>query len=254
MKNLKNFFKNEKIEFFAVLPADTAQIINPVREHEIAGFESVVVFLIPYKTNVASERNVARFAAASDYHMYAAQLFERFRMLYPDCCCYCDNSPINEKKLAAEAGLGIIGENSLIINEKYGSYIFLGEIFLKQRFESYSPVCKPKKCSSCGSCKVTCPVGLDFSCCISLINQKKRITAEEEDVIRASRFKWGCDLCQDVCPYNIKAANTPIDFFKTDILDTLTVSDIDRMVSDSSFKNRAYAWRGEKVIKRNLEL
>ena len=254
MQRIKNFFESEKIEFFAVLPAEAVKIVNPRRIGEIQGFESVIPFIIPYKTDVSALRNMARFAASRDYHMYAQGIFERFKSRFGDCLCFCDNSPIDEKRLAAEAGLGVIGDNSLIINKKYGSFIFIGEIFLKERFESYSPICVPERCISCGACKRACPVGLDFERCISAVNQKKHITPEEESLIRASRFKWGCDICQEACPCNKNAADTPIEFFKNDIAHTLTSDMVDEMVQNGTFSQRAYAWRGEKTIKRNLEL
>lgn len=254
MEKIKKFFESENIEFYATLPASSAQIINPARAHEILGFETVFAFVIPYKTDVSPTRNMARFAAARDYHLYAAELFERFKNLFPDCRCFCDNSPINEKRLAAEAGLGVIGDNSLIINEKYGSYIFLGEIFLKERMSVYDVTHAPKRCNSCGKCKNACPVALDFARCVSAVNQTKKITSEQEAVIRSSQFKWGCDLCQDVCPYNIDAPQTPIEFFRTDIIDTLTPETVDKLIDEGKFKQRPYAWRGVETVKRNLKL
>lgn len=254
MEKIKKFFESENIEFYAILPASAAQIINHARAHEILGFETVVVFVIPYKTDVSPARNMARFAAARDYHLYAAELFERFKTMFPDCRCFCDNSPVNEKRLAAEAGLGIIGDNSLIINEKYGSYIFLGEIFLKERMAVYDATHAPKRCNSCGKCKSACPVTLDFARCVSAVNQTKKITSEQENIIRSSQFKWGCDLCQDVCPYNIDAPQTPIEFFKTEIIDTLTPETVDRLIDEGKFKQRPYAWRGVETVKRNLKL
>ena len=253
MKRIKDFFDSENIELFSVLPSDTAEIRTPSKADEVGGYKSVIVFLIPYYTPLSPHRNMARFAAARDYHMYAAGLFERFRAIFPHCRCYCDNSPIDEKALAARAGLGFIGDNSLIINEKYGSYIFIGEIFLPDEFESYSPVCEPKHCTSCGKCRLACPVGLDFERCVSSVNQTKKITPEMQEAIKASHYKWGCDICQDVCPHNQNIPQTPIEFFKQQLRDTLTPDDIDEMVRDGSFSQRAYAWRGENTIKRNLE-
>lgn len=254
MDKINDFFKQENIEYFAVLPSCDAKIINMSRANEIDGFESVIIFVIPYKTSVSPNRNIARFAAPKDYHLYAKQLFERFKKICPDSKCYCDNSPIDEKRLALQAGLGIVGDNSLVINSKYGSYIFLGEIFIKRGFEKYSDSGSIGHCISCGKCKKACPVDLCFENCISAVNQTKNISQQQKEIIRNSQYKWGCDLCQEVCPYNISAQDTPIDFFKNDICDTLTVRDLDQMLSDGSFQQRAYAWRGEKTIRRNLLL
>ncbi|MBE6688487.1 MAG: epoxyqueuosine reductase [Ruminococcaceae bacterium] len=254
MERIKDFFKNENIEFYAVLPADSAEIINTSRQSETEGFKSIIVFLMPYKTHLSPSRNLARFASARDYHLYASRLFERFEVFFPNCRCYCDNSPVNEKLLAARAGLGVIGDNTLLINEKYGSFVFIGEIFLKEKFENYTPLHTVRKCISCGACKKACPVELDFSRCISAINQKKKISPDEQEIIRTSQYKWGCDHCQDVCPYNLNAPETPIDFFKNEILDNLTAEKLDIILQNGSFSQRAYAWRGEKTVRRNIEL
>lgn len=251
---IKSFFEKEKIEFYAIVPADSVRIINEKKAREIDGMKSVVVFLIPYKTLLPENRNVGRFAVPYDYHLYAARLFERFRRNYGECRCYCDNSPIDEKEIAAKAGLGVIGENSLIINEKYGSYVFIGEIFLPHEFEKYSDLSDIHSCIRCGKCKEACPCHLEFEGCVSHINQKKNITPDEEDVIRRSAVKWGCDICQDACPMNLKSSDTPIDFFKKDLAPFITEEAIDVMIKNGTFENRAYAWRGEKTVKRNLKL
>ena len=254
MEKIGEFLKNERIEFYAFLPIDAARFINAKKESEIIGMKSIVVFLIPYKTELPENRTVGRFAAPYDYHIYAKELFERFEKMFGECRCYCDNSPIAEKELAAKAGLGIIGDNSLLINEKYGSYVFIGEIFLPYEFKAYTELSDIIHCDSCGICKKSCPCSLDFKNCISLINQTKNITPEMEKIISSAPFKWGCDICQDVCPYNVNAAETPIDYFKTELVPVLTVEAVDEMIRDGSFAKRAYAWRGEKTIKRNLKL
>lgn len=254
MNRIEAFFKKEKIEFYAFAPVDAVRVINEKKAHEIEGMKSVAVFLIPYKTALPEKRNVGRFAVPFDYHLYASELFERFRNEYGECRCYCDNSPIDEKEIAAMTGLGVIGDNSLIINHKYGSYVFIGEIFLPCELDEYTALSEIKGCISCGKCKNACPCHFEFEGCLSYINQKKNITPDEEDVIRRHDFKWGCDICQDVCPMNASAQETPIDFFKTNLAPCITEEMIDDMISNGTFKSRAYAWRGEKTIRRNLQL
>ncbi|MBQ9940718.1 MAG: hypothetical protein IJO74_04170 [Clostridia bacterium] len=254
MNKIKDFFKSEHIEFYAFLPIEAVKIINPKKTEEIKNMKSLAVFLIPYKTQLPERRNVARFCVPYDYHLYAQELFVRFESVYSGCKGYCDNSPISEKVLAASAGLGIIGDNSLLINSKYGSYIFIAEIFFPFELSEYSPVGEILHCNSCGKCKNNCPCGFEFSKCISFVNQTKKLTDGMENIIKSSPYVWGCDLCQDVCPLNKTASDTPVEFFKSNLLPDVTLTEIDRMINDGSFKNRAYAWRGEKIIKRNLML
>jgi len=254
MNKIKAFFEKEKIEFYEFVPIDSVRIINEKKARETEGMRSVAIFLIPYKTPLPEKRNVGRFAVPYDYHLYASELFERSRSKFGECRCYCDNSPIDEKEIAAKAGLGVIGDNSLIINKKYGSYVFIGDIFLPYELEEYSDISEIHSCIKCGKCKEACPCRFEFEKCVSYINQKKNITSDEEDVIRKSEVKWGCDICQDVCPMNEEAQNTPIDFFKNNLAPFVTEEIIDDMITSGTFKNRAYAWRGEKTVKRNLKL
>lgn len=254
MDIIKDFFEKEKIEFYAIVPINAVRIINEKKAREIEGMKSVAVFLIPYKTPLPEGRNVGRFAVPYDYHLYAAELFERFKSECGECRCYCDNSPIDEKEIAAKTGLGVMGDNSLIINKKYGSYVFIGDIFLPYEFEEYSELSEIHGCIRCGKCKEACPCRFEFERCVSYINQKKNITPDEENVIRKSTVKWGCDICQDVCPMNEEAQNTPIDFFNVNLAPVITEEIIDNMIINGTFKSRAYAWRGEKTVKRNLSL
>ena len=103
-------------------------------------------------------------------------------------------------------------------------------------------------------------MGEDFSFnenkCVSYLTQKKgELTGKEQEIIKKSGYIWGCDICQNVCPYNYTAQRTNIpQFFKNLVFDI----EIDENMSNSEFgrkfSNRAFAWRGKNVLKRNIEL
>ena len=165
-------------------------------------------------------------------------------------------SPINERDAAAMAGLGIIGDKGMLITEKYSSYVFLGEIITDiPTTASPSPI---ERCIGCGACKKACPMD-KIGVCLSSLTQKKGIlTPDEEQAILSFGSAWGCDICQEVCPYTKRAMEsgtiyTSIEYFQKELIPLLKREDIDKM-SDTEFSQRAYSWRGKAVISRNLTL
>ena len=106
---------------------------------------------------------------------------------------------------------------------------------------------------------MACPVGLNISKCLSEVTQKKATLSEEEIAgIKSSGCVWGCDICQEVCPYTLKAKEkntifTEIEFFKNDQITIVQSNDISNMNAED-FSQRAYSWRGKNVISRNIKL
>ncbi len=212
--------------------------------------KSVVCFLFPYKVEENPPKNISRYAAVPDYHGVCLErleiLKEKLSAEYKEYTfeCFVDNSPIPEVRAAAAAGLGKIGQNGLLINEKYGSFVFLGEIVTDMPLE-----CEDNTafCENCGLCRTMCPVGLDKARCLSALTQKKgEMSAEEQEMLLSQESVWGCDICQNVCPHNKTAERTDI----CEFLDGYR----DRYVLGENTQNRAYAWRGERVVRRNAEL
>ena len=246
---------------------------------EIPPEGTAVLFAIPYLMTADARvsppgRNISLYAVPRDYHGYVTELssvlLPALREVYPHhrFALFADHSPIMEVDAAARAGLGVLGDNGLLITPEYGSFVFLAEIVTDADYPTVTgaPVpsfpAEPSRCEGCGACVKACPVGAVTACdrtgCLSALTQKKGALSDEEaNAILASGLAWGCDACQLACPHNraviVKQADTPLSYFQEDRLLTLTADDV-RAMTDETFSRRAYAWRGRTAITRNLEL
>jgi epoxyqueuosine reductase len=169
---------------------------------------------------------IARYAwsgrddgGGSDYHdvlmprlrLVEAELKERFAGC--ETRCYVDTGPIVERGFAARAGVGWIGKNTCVINQQQGSWLLLGVIVtsLEIADEALS-VAAADRCGSCTRCIDACPTDaligqrqMDASRCIAYLTIEKKGSIEEELRPLMGRQVFGCDICQDVCPWNRKA-------------------------------------------------
>ena len=173
---------------------------------------------------------VSRYAWGDDYHevmwrkldALEACLKERFGEGIVSRA-YADTGPVAERVLAKYAGLGWLGKNTLLLNEAMGSWLFLCVIFTSLEMqpslsETGSP--PPDLCGNCRQCLDACPTGalvepyvMDARRCISYLTIELRGSIPEEFREKIGWQVYGCDICQDVCPYNAKApATAPEEF------------------------------------------
>lgn len=258
---LSAFFQKENIEYYASCPLSSLRILSPHRvPPNVCG---ATLFLIPYDLGETGG-NVSRYAVPRDYHGYIRGFSERLVQFLAENDCpdktYCaaDTSPIDEHDAALRLGLGFRGKNHLIINEAYGSFIFIGAVFTEKVLSLRGG--KPTErtaCIGCGRCLSACPSKSlssgDFSGCLSSLTQSKKLTDEQERAVAGHVLCWGCDICQEVCPHNREVAATPIEFFKVERTPYLTEETL-RNMSDEEFSARAYSWRGRAVPERNLRI
>lgn len=221
--------------------------------------KTVIVACFPYLLSKENYKNsnISKYAAVTDYHTVALNRLnsaaEKLRMLFPEneFAAFADNSPVPEVTAACTAGLGVRGMNSLLITEKYGSYVFIGEIVTDLEI-GYVPM-PVKTCTGCKKCIDACPSGalnnsgFNQSLCLSHITQKKgELSEKEEKLMKECGCVWGCDICQDICPMNKDAAVTEIEEFLS--------SPVPFVTSGCELEGRAYEWRGRKVIERNITI
>ena len=157
---------------------------------------------------------IARYAWGDDYHEVVLRrlnaLWLWMRKTHPDpfeAMVYVDTGPIQERVYAQHAGIGWIGKHTCVISAKRGSWIFLSTILCSLPLDPDPPA--TDHCGTCTKCLEACPTGaivepyvLDARRCLSYltIEQKKAIPDEHADA--AGAYVYGCDICQDVCPWN----------------------------------------------------
>ena len=171
-----------------------------------------------------------------------------------------DTAPIMEKQWAQKAGIGWQGKNTNLLTKELGSWVFLAEILIDQRLDYDSPF-EEDLCGSCTACIDSCPTNalteykIDSNKCISYLTIEYREDFEHEDL---HNWIYGCDICQEVCPWNIKfekikkdkhfeARDSLINFFKSDW------ENLNEENFKSNFKNSAVKRTKYKGLKRNID-
>ena len=259
---IEKFFFDNKIEYFSCASyGDLYELSPEIMAREGFTPKSTIVFLVPYY--VSKPKNISVYAVSLDYHIILRTitdgLISLLSEIYPDNHFrgYGDHSPIDEVGAALIGGLGLRGDNGLLINEKYGSYVFIGDVVTDVLPEELGAVKLPiKECLHCKRCLNACPTGIlrgESGECLSAITQKKGELSEYEiALMKRCNTVWGCDFCQSACPYNEKAGKTPIEFFYEQRIECLT-SDILLSLDKKILRERAFGWRGRKVVERNLK-
>ncbi len=161
---------------------------------------------------------VSRYAWGDDYHEVLGRrldaLLAGIRDRFPEVQgkVYVDTGPVMEKAWAQRAGLGWQGKHTNLISREHGSWLFLGEILLTAEIEPDVP--ETDHCGNCTLCIEACPTGaitgpylLDARLCISYVTIEHRGPIPDDVTGRLDGWLYGCDVCQDVCPWNERAAD-----------------------------------------------
>jgi len=169
---------------------------------------------------------IAKYARGEDYHRVLKQRLE----LLADwlrargarvAATWTDAGPVPERELAERAGLGWIGKNTMLIRPNAGSFCFIGTVFTELPLEP-TATAEYDRCGSCTRCLDACPTGalvearvLDATRCISYLTIESPLPIPDSLVGKLGGWGFGCDVCNDVCPWNVRFAEaTPIEAYQ----------------------------------------
>ncbi|GAB6011019.1 tRNA epoxyqueuosine(34) reductase QueG [Viscerimonas tarda] len=237
----------------------------------VEGARSVISLALNYypaRFQPLSAPQIAYYAYGQDYHTVMKdrlqKLYDYIKTLSPHASgrYFCDTAPVLERYWAAKAGIGFVGKNTLLIIPQKGSYFFLGEIIVDIELAYDSPVAS--SCGNCRRCMDACPTKalespyiLNAGNCISYQTIENKAEIDNAIVPLLSNCFYGCDRCQQACPWNrfAKAHNTP-QFDLPDERMNLGLDEIDRMTEDDYrriFKATAMKRAKYSGLKRNAE-
>lgn len=212
---------------------------------------------------------VSRYAWGKDYHMIIWEMLEKLEEKLKkvdsefESKSYVDTGPVMDKAWAVRAGIGWMGKHSNIINRDYGSWFFIANIITNFEFDYSNEL--PDYCGSCTACIDACPTDaivsdyvVNSNKCISYLTIENKGDIPQEFSGKFDDWLFGCDICQDVCPWNIKFAQpTSIkDFSSKDGNKEIAPEEI-RTMDNKVFKNRfsesPISRSKLKGLKRNAE-
>jgi epoxyqueuosine reductase len=236
------------------------------------GAKSVIVLLMNYfpEENLPEKNNykIAKYAYGKDYHLVIRDKLNRLTSELKAVAgdfqsrSFTDSAPVLERAWAEKAGLGWIGKNTCLIHPKIGSFVFIAEIITDMELE-YDTQQVNDLCGGCTRCIEACPTGaiiaprvLDARKCISYhtIESKSELPAEYRD--KFQDWIFGCDICQDVCPWNRKSQPHAESSFKPNpkltgmdktSWEELTEDQFNELFTDSAVKRTKFSG-----LKRNI--
>ena len=216
----------------------------------------------------ARRGRVAQYAWSSDYHAVLGKRLERFAAAIQDVVpgartrCYVDAGPVPERELAQRAGLGWIAKNTMLIHPTIGSFTFIGVVLTDADLTPDTPF-DADRCGSCRACLDACPTQafpapheLDARACISYLTIEHRgaFTPAQQEMV--GDWVFGCDICQDVCPWNVKFAHGTADpelAARPDVAapDVRALLDLSDDAFDRRYGDTPFARPGPRGMRRN---
>jgi len=238
----------------------------------VSGAKSVISLITSYypeKEQPSELPKIAKYAYGTDYHIVLKdkmqQLWDFIEDFYPELegRIFVDSAPVSDKLWAVKSGLGWIGKNSCLINKEIGSFVFISELIVNIEL-SYDEAYGLNFCGSCTKCIDNCPTKaiiepgvIDSNKCISYQTiENKELKIPEEFLGKFENSLFGCDICQDVCPWNKKPLTTVVNEFypKTDLfeLDTERWQNISVEEFNTIFKKSALKRAKHSGLRRNI--
>lgn len=220
-------------------------------------------------SNHKGHGKISRYAWGKDYHLIIWERLEKFvetlKRFSPDiqAAYYVDTGPVMDKVWAVKSGLGWLGKHTNIINREIGSWFFIANIFINVDFKYNTPI--TDHCGSCTACIDACPTNaivdeyiVDANKCISYLTIENKGEISGKLYGKFENFLFGCDICQDVCPWNTKfARSTTIDEFNPyngeKEIELDEVIEMDNYQFNVRFKDSPILRSKLKGLKRNAE-
>ena len=270
-ERLQNWLENEMHGEMAYMANHFDKRLDPRLLVENArSVVSVLLNYFPSEKQVDTEAPVlSKYAYGTDYHfVMKGKLDELFRFIQLEIApctgrCFVDSAPVLDRAWAARAGLGWIGKNTNLISTEHGSFFFIGELIIDLELHADDKIVR-NHCGNCTRCIDACPTQalvapfvLDARRCISYQTIENR---NEIDPMLKGKFEnrvFGCDICQDVCPWNLKSETHHEPAFNPEAkLMNLTRKEwheMDKPLFNKLFVNSAVKRPRFEGLKRNLK-
>lgn len=224
---------------------------------------TIISIALPYKTSEPDMTlpYISKSAMGNDYHRVMKEklnlLAGFIELKYGGkSAALCDTSPLHDREIAYKCGLGFYGKNNNIINPRYGSFIFLGELVTDIYIERSKSL--ENSCGECSLCMKACPTRalekpffLNAQKCLSYITQKNGLLTHQEIKLSGCRV-YGCDTCQDVCPFNKEKCAHGIREFQYPVYNPMDILMQSNKEFKDTFGRTSSGWRGKKLLTRNL--
>ncbi|MFQ9978683.1 tRNA epoxyqueuosine(34) reductase QueG [Clostridium cadaveris] len=262
--------KERKIENEFEEP-DIEKRINP--KLYMGDGKTIISIAFPYYGGDSQREDVyfSYYTMGMDYHKVVESYLKKICDFIKEKFCgkaeyFVDSNALPERYIAYLSGLGFIGRNGMLITEKYGSYVFLGEIItdievedLKNNKREVQELLKFKNCGQCKKCLSNCPTSaINYNktipnICMSYITQSKVI--EKPFINKMDGRIFGCDHCQICCPYNENIATDYLKEFEP--MDYMKKADIEEIIymDNKTFREKygttSCGWRGKATLQRN---
>lgn len=236
--------------------------------------KTIITIAFPYMFLDKENKEVyfSKYTRTKDYHkvvkLYLDKICEYIIKNGGKAISFVDSNCLPERYIASLSGIGFIGKNNMLITKKYGSYVFLGEIITDldmNMYENkgYNPMeIEFTECGQCNICYEKCPTKSinkgkkSANICLSYITQKKDL--EDKWINQLNGRLFGCDTCQDCCPYNKGIEKSSIDEFKEiKHMDEVNIEELiylDKKTFRERYMITSCGWRGKTVLQRNAIL
>ena len=265
---LENWLNNQMYGQMSYMENHFDKRLNPTLL--VDGAKSVISLLLNYYPSELQNENsykISKYAYGQDYHhVIKEKLKELLHFIQTEIGevsgrAFVDSAPVLDKAWAAKSGLGWVGKNSNLITQKVGSFYFIAELIIDLELEYDTPT--TDHCGSCTACLDACPTEaivapyvVDGSKCISYFTIELKDNLPQEMKGKFNDWMFGCDVCQDVCPWNrfSKPHNEPLFEANSDILN-FSKSDWEEITVDvfqKVFKNSAVKRTKYEGLLRNI--